>query len=165
MQSLNHWTAREVPKYIVKINFTCFFFFLLKFLFRLGVWLINKVVIVSGVRWRDSALYIHVSIAPQPQIPLFLPSAVQLLDELKWHVAPFAWLWHSVIIRTPVPQPQDFLIYPVISPLSSYSRFCSNQDSAAALSSLWLLHPWLGRSGKISTLLTDPNISIHFVAV
>ena len=40
------------------------FFFQLKFLFCIGVCLINNVVIISGGQQRDSATHIHVSILP-----------------------------------------------------------------------------------------------------
>ena len=45
-------------------------FFFFNFLFCNGVWLINKVLVVSGEQWRDSAIHIHVSVFRQATPPI-----------------------------------------------------------------------------------------------
>ena len=50
---------------------TLFIFF--NFLFCIGVWSINNVVIVSDELQRDSAIRIHVSILPRSPLPSRLP--------------------------------------------------------------------------------------------
>ena len=47
-------------------RFHLFFPQTLNFLFRIRVYPVNNVVVVSGEQWRDSAIHIHVSILPQP---------------------------------------------------------------------------------------------------
>ena len=41
-------------------------FFYFNFLFCVGVYPINNVMIISGEQWRDSIIHVHVSIPPQP---------------------------------------------------------------------------------------------------
>ena len=48
-----------------------------KFLFCIGVWPINNVVIVSGEQRRDSAMHIRVSILPQTSLPSRLPYNIE----------------------------------------------------------------------------------------
>ena len=50
------------------------FFF---FLFFVEVEQINNVVIVSGERWRDSAIHMHVSILSQTPLPSRLPHNIE----------------------------------------------------------------------------------------
>ena len=52
---------------------TNFIFIFLNFLFCIGVWPINNVVIVSDEPQRDSAIHIHVSILPGSPLPSRLP--------------------------------------------------------------------------------------------
>ena len=52
---------------------TNFIFIFFNFLFCIGVWPINNVVIVSDELQRDSAIHIHVSILPQSPLPSRLP--------------------------------------------------------------------------------------------
>ena len=54
-----------------------FFFFLLNFLFCIGVEPINNFVTVSGEQLRDSAIHMHVSILPQTLLPSRLPHNIE----------------------------------------------------------------------------------------
>ena len=49
----------------------------LNFLFHVGVYLINNVVIVLGEQQRDSAIHILVSIFPQTPLPSRLPHNIE----------------------------------------------------------------------------------------
>ena len=53
------------------------FFFLLNFIFCIGVEPINNFVTVSGEQWRDSAIHMHVSILPQTVLPSRLPHNIE----------------------------------------------------------------------------------------
>ena len=52
-------------------------FFFFNFLFCIGVYLINIVVIVSVEQIRDSAIHIHVFILPQTPLPSRLPHNIE----------------------------------------------------------------------------------------
>jgi len=54
-----------------------FIYFILNFLFCIGVQLINSVVIVSGKQWKDSVTHTHVSILPQTPLPSRLPQNIE----------------------------------------------------------------------------------------
>ena len=56
-------------KSALTLVFIIFFFFFLNFLFCIGAWSINNVVIVSGGQQRDSTIHIHVFILPQTPLP------------------------------------------------------------------------------------------------
>ena len=78
---------------------------------------------------------------PQPQIPLLLLSAVQLLDELKWHMAPFAWLWcktQNSGLRSKEEKPHD--------PINQPSR-CNTQEGLLTV----VQTGWLWSPGRQST--------------
>ena len=53
-------------------------FYFFNFLFFIGVWLINNVVIVSSEQPRDSAVHTHVSILPPNPLPSRLPHSTEL---------------------------------------------------------------------------------------
>ena len=55
----------------------CCLFVFFNFLFYIRVEMINNVVIVSGTKQRDSAIYIHVSILPQTPLPSRLPHNIK----------------------------------------------------------------------------------------
>ena len=73
------------------------------FLFYIGVYLINNVVIVSGGQWRDSAIHTRVSIFPQTPLPSRLPrdteqSSLCCTVGPCWLFALFFlyWLWLGI---------------------------------------------------------------------
>ena len=68
----------------------CIFFFLLNFLFYIGVQLINNVVIVSGRLQKDLAIHMHLSILPQTPLPSRLPHNIEQ-SSLFYTVGP-CWL-------------------------------------------------------------------------
>ena len=49
----------------------------LNFLFYIGAYPINNVLVVSGGQQRDSAIKIHVSILPQTPLPSKLPHNIE----------------------------------------------------------------------------------------
>ena len=59
----------ELPNQIQLCLLVFYIFFLLNFLFCIGVKSVNNVAIDSGEQWRDSAVHIHVSILPQTPLP------------------------------------------------------------------------------------------------
>ena len=62
----------------VSLLFVSLFYFKKKnFLFYLGVWLVNNVVIVSSGQQSDSAICIHVFIFPQTPLPSRLPHSIE----------------------------------------------------------------------------------------
>ena len=56
---------------------TKFIFIFLNFLFCVGVWPVNNVVMVSDEPQRDSAIHIHVSILPGSPLPSRLPQNIE----------------------------------------------------------------------------------------
>ena len=79
------------------------FVFLKNFLFYVGVWLIDKVVIVSDVQQSDSALDVHTSVfffrfsshVAYYRVLRRVPSALQLA------LADYLFLWNSVYMSIP----------------------------------------------------------------
>ena len=62
----------------VSLLFVSLFYFKKKnFLFYIGVWLVNNVVIVSSGQQSDSAICIHVFIFPQTPLPSRLPHSIE----------------------------------------------------------------------------------------
>ena len=70
-----------------------FVFHFLSFLFYIGVWLINHIVIASGTQQSDSAIQIHVSFLPQTLLPSRLPHNIEQIS-LGYTVGPF---WLSIL--------------------------------------------------------------------
>ena len=65
-------------------------FNLFNFLFYIGVWQINNVVIISGAQQSDSVIHIRVSILPQTPLPCRLPHNTEQ-SSLCYTVGP-CWL-------------------------------------------------------------------------
>ena len=68
-----------------------FLLFFKTFLFCIGVYLINNVVIISGEQQRKSAIHIHISILPQTPLPSRLPHIIEQ-SSLCYTVGP-CWLF------------------------------------------------------------------------
>ena len=68
------------------------FIIFLRFLFCIGVQLVDNVVLVSGEQRRDSAIHIHVSNLPQSPFPSRLPHDIEQ-SSIRSRVGP----WFSIV--------------------------------------------------------------------